>query len=449
MNHDRHPPSRSTADFSDSRRAPRRVVFSCALVLALLTGAVLGQSRALLAPVAPVAGANDEATEAVARRFYDAVNAALGSGDLDTLSAIVTPDFADHTGSENGAGSREDLLDAVRRLAAERPVPRLTTLDLTATGPRVTARLQLDGGTPRDFLGLTVATGTAWSEIEILRVERGRVAERWRTPVGTTQLEPLADVAVDVHALGPRVVTLVRLTLSRGSRYRVPPTVLSAAYLESGTLVVPPDPQEPGPARTWRAGGTSEVVAAGDRAVLDAGDLLVPARHAAPTLVNDGGGVATVLLLTMVDAGAGDGRAANATVPPDGVTVTVLTGGVEVTPRFGEARLLIGRATLAAGTALGPHAASNPELISVETGSVRLTAAETGVSIRRKADETVEEADGAVLAAGDGALVPPGALVDLRAEGSGPTVMLVVRLVTEEPPTDETDPDEAPDETST
>jgi hypothetical protein len=37
-----------------------------------------------------------------------------------------------------------------------------------------------------------------------------------------------------------------------------------------------------------------------------------------------------------------------------------------------------------------------------------------------------------VLAAGDGALVPPGALVDLRAEGTGSSVV-VVRLVADDP----------------
>jgi hypothetical protein len=196
------------------------------------------------------------------------------------------------------------------------------------------------------------------------------------------------------------------------------------------------DEDTPAPARVWRAGAAaataSETVTKGQRVLLEPGDLLVPARDAAASLVNDGGGAATVLLTTIVDPATADGAATAGTEPADGVRVAVLAGGVEVTPRFGEARLLIGRATLATGATLAPHAASNPELVFVESGTLRLTAAETGIAVRRGADGTVTTAGEAVLAAGDGALVPPGALVDLRVAGPEPAVLVMVRLVADD-----------------
>jgi hypothetical protein len=158
----------------------------------------------------------------------------------------------------------------------------------------------------------------------------------------------------------------------------------------------------------------------------------VLAKDTPAVLENDGGTTATVLLLTIVDASAGNGPATPENVLPESVTATVLAGGVEVTPRFGESRLLIGRATLAADTALAPHAASNPELVVVESGTLRLTVAGMAVSVRRGADGTIAESGGVVLAAGDGALVPPGALVDLRAETTGSTIV-VVRIVADAP----------------
>jgi hypothetical protein len=268
-------------------------------------------------------------------------------------------------------------------------------------------------------------------------VANGRVAERWASPAGITRLESPVDATVDVHALGPRVVTMVRVMLSPGAVYRVPPAVVSAILLEEGTLAMPMDEDAPDPARVWRAGAASatasETVTKGQRVLLEPGDLLVPARDAAASLKNDGGGAATVLLTTIVDPATADGAATAGTEPADGVQVSALAGGVEVTPRFGEARLLIGRGTLAAGATLAPHAASDPELVFVESGALRLTAAETGIAVRRGADGTVAQTDEAVLAAGDGALVPPGALVDLRVDGSEPALLVMVRFVADDP----------------
>jgi quercetin dioxygenase-like cupin family protein len=116
----------------------------------------------------------------------------------------------------------------------------------------------------------------------------------------------------------------------------------------------------------------------------------------------------------------------------------LLAGDLEVTPRFGETRLLVGRATLAPGTTLDPHTTSNVELVSVQSGSLRFLASAPGLVVQRGGEESTLPAGQGQLLTGDGTLVPPDTVLGLSVEGTAAAEILMVRQLTDE--SEEPDP---------
>src|SRR5215218_9067546 len=83
-------------DRHEGFRMGRSLVWTLSIVLALVTGAVLSQSVALVtAP--PMGTAPSETSAEVARVFYETVNRVLRTGDASALEDTVAPDFVDHS----------------------------------------------------------------------------------------------------------------------------------------------------------------------------------------------------------------------------------------------------------------------------------------------------------------------------------------------------------------
>ncbi len=118
-----------------------------------------------------------EENKALARRMVEAWN----RGDLAALDDLIAPDFVFHDPADPamppGPRGAKELVAAFRTAF---PDLRLTIEDEIAEGAMVVQRLTGTGTHHGPFAGVP-PTGkpVTMSSIEVLRVERGKIAEHW------------------------------------------------------------------------------------------------------------------------------------------------------------------------------------------------------------------------------------------------------------------------------
>jgi steroid delta-isomerase-like uncharacterized protein len=104
-----------------------------------------------------------------------------GGGDADAADELFSPDLVDHAPAipeqSPGPQGEREALEAFRRAF---PDLRVTTEDLIAEGDRVVLRWSARGTHEGELAGIP-ATGkqVTLKGIDILRIENGRIAERW------------------------------------------------------------------------------------------------------------------------------------------------------------------------------------------------------------------------------------------------------------------------------
>ncbi|HEY7033358.1 MAG TPA: ester cyclase, partial [Thermomicrobiales bacterium] len=215
----------------------RRSILPIALVLALATGAALGQARGLLSPAAVSDDAALGTRIEVVRRFYAAADAALDSGDTRELERTVAPQFVDHTRRLAIDSSRGGLVRYLASLRAAFSAVNLVPLDLVAQHDRVVARFGVDGAGGGNFLGLPVSGDDIWSGIDIFRVEGGLIAEHWSDQGDRFLLEPLVETSFTSDGTTGNVVTMERRSYAADAALQeamaAGPALL---FIESGAL---------------------------------------------------------------------------------------------------------------------------------------------------------------------------------------------------------------------
>jgi hypothetical protein len=423
---------------SSTHRSP---VWAVALVLALATGAVLGQVVAVVHAPADDAGAGGATTAAV-RAFYEAANAVIRTGDDNALDRVLDPTFVDHAAAPGATPDRAGLgrsLIAVHVLA---PAAHLAVSQVVAAGDRAVARVAVAGTEHAAFVGAEFRGGVPiWGDFDAFRIAGGRVAERWDGASSPVALLPLAQLSLATDPTTGVGLTLERVTFEPGDHAVGAVEEARVLAVETGRLTVAVDAAsvaQPLLVRAETANGEAPTaVVAGRSATLASGDLIVLPMTATYVLSDDGGAPATVLVAAVFSsddrwrAGAeidpanpptGSLVAAALSAPdgpwPAGLAVQplgkVASPGVPVeTGTVG-----IGRIVLAPGAWLPTLTSPGPLLLMVEAGAL-----DHGTG-----DGAREEAPQGRLKAGDGAAVQAGAILSLHNPGTLPAAVLVVAV---------------------
>ncbi len=167
-----------------------------AAFLALLTGLVLGQLGSLAVPRLQSASfvSTDSTQElATARSFYDEMNRFLATGDRGVESMLAV-DFVDRTSSLPSGRNAEQLTATWSALGAFLPQIQLEVVDLQAWGTLIAARLEIRPGPASVISGFPVTAPLASSVVEFLRIQNGKVAERWSSD------DRLPGMSMTLHA---------------------------------------------------------------------------------------------------------------------------------------------------------------------------------------------------------------------------------------------------------
>jgi steroid delta-isomerase-like uncharacterized protein len=112
----------------------------------------------------------------VVRRWFEAVN----GHDVDAAADLVAPDMVNHSSSGQG---REGIRAELSYWLAAFPDATVPLEDVIVEGDRVAVRHRLVGTHAGEFMGIA-GTGRRVSvqEMDIFRVQDGRIVESWSAP---------------------------------------------------------------------------------------------------------------------------------------------------------------------------------------------------------------------------------------------------------------------------
>jgi predicted ester cyclase len=415
----------------------RRPIVPLVLVLAVATSLVLaGIGFVVLAPPGSDAATGRAAGNADAvRRFYDAVNGALLTGDVAPLDALLAADFVEHDARPGQSGDRAGLAGYLRALHRAAPKLVITGFDLVAQGDRVAARVRVEGAASAPAPGLPRVAGRVWGMLDLFRVRSGRITEHWGDDLGLAVAEPLLKVGVQVDPPAAKWVEVGRLTYPPGGadrRWTSGPTVL---LVESGSLTVAYDPTSPGAASLVPGAAERREVEPGEAFALGPGDALDLASGSLFEVRNGGSSPATVLVLWSgdptfpfhVDPAKSASDAAPGT-PVPAATYATLAGGMSARFPEGRATVAIGRIAMAPGAAVTGHQVTHAEFIVVEAGRLALTVEGGHAWLRTGPSDATRLVTGGVAATGAGLAFDAATTVGFAPDGDEPVVALVIAV---------------------
>jgi predicted ester cyclase len=396
--------------------------------------------------------------EAIARRFYDAVNDAVRTGDLSFLDHVAMTNTDHMAGAE---GTECDLRCRVSALHQLDSTLRLEVDDVLVDGDRVAVRLSIQGNDRPAFLGLPLRGNLApWPPVDFLRVADGQIVEMQAVGDLPTLVEPLMRTTLEALPPAPYRLGLVRLTLAPDRAM----TGLSAAgplslLAESGTLVVHLDQPSrvQGPEHAGDP-GRDEIRPAGV-IVLSPGERIALAANTGYALHSTEQQPAVVLSAAALAGGGGPtnrwvrarsfdeilfipdepeavAQTSALTAWPPGVRSELIAYGIIETRQVESAELELTRVTLSPHVALPVHDALAAELLAVENGSavVDLVAGEgsvrpkMGASLMRILPQGGRSARRPTVSLKGSAVLQPGASAGVRNVAAEPLVLLILTL---------------------
>jgi hypothetical protein len=231
--------------------------------------------------------------------FYDGINGWLAEKDR-ALVSVLTSDFADHAHSGEPDRDATGLLADLSAIRATSPELRFEVRSFDISGSIVSVDLLTLTGPAPVLEGWTIELPPPLAVREILRIERGKVAERWA--VGDRWPSNLQKVAFDA-SLGvefARQPAIQRFTLEPQGTADLAASGMVMMWLQSGELRVdlsgrddqgtvrsPVEPLTPGDIRMVESDGKLWVRAGMDPAVFWTVSLnTIPIPHPADTASN-------------------------------------------------------------------------------------------------------------------------------------------------------------------
>jgi hypothetical protein len=406
----------------------RLALLPATVVLLALTAASLLAAFVALRPPAPAAigGTAADANRATVRRFYEAINEALLTGNTKSVTALLTTDYEERDATDTAAPGRQALDSAVRGLRLIAPGLRLELVSLVADGDCVVALVRSIGFDPARFLSLSLTAPAVWPPVDVFRLENGRIAERLGAGERPLVVEPIASQALDLVPVTQQIVTLQRTALPPATSLRAEAVNgLRVLVVEAGILSID--------VGTLDRRGAPTVTA--DTRSLDAGTSLVIPAQSRYEAGNHDGETALLLEVQLTSPSRFSSFGDPSDDPaPAGVTTTVLAGGAP--SDVGPTPLLsVGRVTLAPGASLAWDGPAGAVLLVVEAGRLGLEiVGDQSAWLRRGRDGRAFADDRATLGAGDGALFPRSAGAEVGNTGAAPVVLTVLTLIDVEPP---------------
>jgi hypothetical protein len=188
-----------------------------ALVLAMLTGILIGQFTAMESRGFAPRDRPAEGPVELVRAFYDGLNAYLTSGD-ERVFDLLAPGFQGHGALGAEPESAEELLTRLERLRRSTAAPHFRIEEVHDLGQLVQVRLTTGLPTEREAAGFSMSYPSP-PLLEFLEVQGHAIVTRW----AQDDLMPIVDQVAsdDMLLTTPGVVTIKTERLALAPRARL------------------------------------------------------------------------------------------------------------------------------------------------------------------------------------------------------------------------------------
>jgi hypothetical protein len=416
----------------------RHAAIVTSIVLTLMSGFVLSQLWALEAPSSrsiPVA-ADPHQIEATALGFYQAVNAYLGSGDDASMRRMLHPGFVTNQPGSSWAGTTEDFLrhlDSVRRLY---PSIQLEPEAASLGNNIASVTLSVSSQQRREFAGIEIDPIEVVGRLDVVRIERGLIVERWSSAPLAGQLEAYSSLSIDWRFASNTLATRVQeFSLENASE----PVTNSFSHLlvivKSGQALLDVTSQADIPAMIWRVQHGRAVPAAPIEpemtVTLDSMETVyLPAGT--EFRIWDSRNLGTSLIA--LEFGPPFSREIQQRAPLFEDLAGTLWSGIELEGVGNRLTLSLGHAALLPQATLSSREVEGMELTWVTGGSLEMASSSGEARVRKAGGTRSQLIDGhALLQAGETAAAGPGSNITYQVSGDTQATAWFLSLVPADP----------------
>lgn len=402
---------RDSSEIAEGARSLQYLGIALLLVIALVAGVTAGTIFGR--PQTPTSSPGLAASSETARTFYDALNQALAGVGTEALEALLGPGFLDHDASVGESQSANEFLDRVGTLGQTPGVTLLSVESIEISSSSLIVQVSQAEQKPHELAGISVEQPKGQPLVEVLRVARGRVIDRWTPGITWLQATELEEAVVRAPGLADIATTLVRIDIPAGVVHRLPSVERGFLLIESGSAVM----------HAVRVNGDEETLG------LDLGSATSVTSAARIELRSADEEPVTALVYALMRRGATDVRHPTSKLHawPEEATQSLLWSGVS--PRANEGTMhRLARIVLEAGNEIRVAGAMDATLVlAIDSGTIELVAPGGSISILGEDFWPVEHANFASIDAKHSASLTGASAVTLRNVSERPvTIMLVV-----------------------
>ena len=212
------------------QRASLIVLLAIALLAGFTARAIFFSTSSL-----PAATTSGNADTRIGEAFYSTLNVALSGGPTEPLAAMLAGIFRDHDSTTGATRTHAEFLDHVRAMAASPQGIRLEPVSVQVAGESLVIGIDSDRGERLQVAAMTVEVEVPGLHFETLRVEGGKIVDRWAPSIPWLEVVDSGAAAIPLPALTEVSATMMRVTVSGGMAYEWNTTSSGFLTIESGT----------------------------------------------------------------------------------------------------------------------------------------------------------------------------------------------------------------------
>jgi hypothetical protein len=377
------------------------------IVLVVAIGLTTGSLAWRVASGPRVAPTTTMVDPAIGYAFYQALDDVLTTGDRSTLDRVVSSGYIDHSGDQKRTA--EEL---VNRLASYRsffPDLRIRVLEIRATGETLIASIAPAQSAGPVVEGLQLAPDPTAGGFEVLRIQHGKVSERWSSALPGIERASFADASFTFEPIASQSLKLEAIELPANSRFAWSSRGDRAVLVESGGIQL--DISSTG--SEGERLHASKTVATGQALSSPAGETAV--------VRTESGVSARVLVLTMQNYTPTNPSSIEL---GQGAKLTLLWSSYFPDKPTSAWHLSFGRVALAAdSTGRFTGDAQSSVLLAGMSGTARLSVGSGQIAALSNAPRPESSESIALLDAGNAALVDRPAAMEIANTGGEPAVL--------------------------
>jgi hypothetical protein len=403
----------------------RHAATGLSLCIALMSGIVValvwGQPplRSSSIPAVPSSG-----VEETALAFYQAVNSYLDGGDDAPLRRVLHPAFVNHDPGSPTGGDAAAFMQQLDSIRARYPgidlEPEVVYLGENTASVSLTVSNQQE----REFAGIGIDAVDVIGRLDLVRVERRLIVERWSSASVAGMLDAYPSLSIELpFALNTLISRVQQISLDEASE----PTVDQFRHLlmivESGAARLDVMEAATIPVVHWRVDDDRIVgpipIEPGMTVTLDRMEAVFLPAGTRFRLWDSSARATTLIALEFGPPVSGEISPRSSHLLDD--LQETLWSGISLSRAGQRLTLSFGQATLLPQATLPHQKVDGVELIWVDSGAIEMTASNGVMRVRDESGVRSQPNEGiALLGAGDSGAAGPDSDIAYRVTGRAP-----------------------------